>query len=115
MGRTAQQTTGRAALVAFNKQVKQLPADLQARECGLIEIGRQHARAFDGGHSPSGGGVQRVLTELRKLADRAERATASKVTTTTERSELDVLRARRAGRLTDATDSVGPAVGDERR
>jgi hypothetical protein len=38
----------------------------------LIEIGRQHARNFDAGHVPSGGGVQRVLTELRRLA--AERA-----------------------------------------
>jgi len=30
--------------------------------------GRQHARNFDAGHAPSGGGVQRVLTELRTLA-----------------------------------------------
>lgn len=34
----------------------------------LVEIGRQHARNFDAGHAPSGSGVQRVLTELRKLA-----------------------------------------------
>ena len=46
----------------------QLPETLQRRECGLIEIGRQHARNFDAGHAPSGGGVQRVLTELRTLA-----------------------------------------------
>jgi hypothetical protein len=57
----------RTALVAFNRQVRQLPEDLQHRECGLIAIGRQHARDFDCGHSPSGGRVQRVFTELRKL------------------------------------------------
>jgi hypothetical protein len=60
----------RTALAAFNRQVRQLPEDLQRRECGLIAIGRQHARDFDCGHSPSGGRVQRVLTELRKLAER---------------------------------------------
>ena len=59
----------RQALVAYNRQVRQLPGDLQRRECGLIEIGRQHARNFDAGHFPSGGGVQRVLTELRTLAE----------------------------------------------
>lgn len=47
-----------------------LPVALQRRECGLIEIGRKHARDFDAGHAPSGGGVQRVLTELRTLAER---------------------------------------------
>jgi len=55
-------------LVAYNRQVRQLPVALQRRECGLIEIGRKHARNFDAGHAPSGGGVQRVLTELRRLA-----------------------------------------------
>jgi len=58
-------------LVAYNRQVRQLPVALQRRECALIEIGRQHARNFDAGHFPSGGGVQRVLTELRTLAERA--------------------------------------------
>jgi hypothetical protein len=48
--------------------VRQLSEALQRCECGLIEIGRQHARNFDAGHAPSGGGVQRVLTELRTLA-----------------------------------------------
>ncbi|MGH4008289.1 MAG: hypothetical protein ACRDTH_09095 [Pseudonocardiaceae bacterium] len=59
----------RRVLVAYNRQVRQLPEDLQRRECGLIAIGRQHARNFDAGHFPSGGGVQRVLTELRALAE----------------------------------------------
>jgi hypothetical protein len=58
----------RQVLVAYNRQVRQLPGDLQRRECGLIAIGRQHARNFDAGHAPSGSGVQRVLTELRTLA-----------------------------------------------
>jgi hypothetical protein len=49
-----------------NRQIRQLPVALQQRECGLIEIGRPHARNFDAGHAPSRGGVQRVLTELRK-------------------------------------------------
>jgi hypothetical protein len=94
---------GRAALVAFNRQVRQLPEGLQSRECGLIAVGRQHARDFDCGHSPSGGRVQRVLSELRKLAERA----ASPVTSTATKapaSQLDVIRARRAVRLTDAVD-----------
>jgi hypothetical protein len=59
-------------LVAYNRQVRQLPVVLQRRECGLIEIGCRHARNFDAGRAPSGSGVQRVLTELRTLA--AERA-----------------------------------------
>jgi hypothetical protein len=59
-------------LVAYNRQVRQLPGALQHRECGLIEIGRPHARNFDAGHFPSGGGMQRVLTELRRLAERAQ-------------------------------------------
>jgi len=104
------------ALMAYNKQVRQLPQDLQARECGLIEVGRIHARNFDDGHSPSGGGVQRVLAELRRLAVRqAKAAPASPVTPV--RSELDDLRARRTGssRIPDTTDRVGPAVGDHRR
>jgi hypothetical protein len=42
-----------------------------------VEIGRQHARNFDAGHAPSGGGVQRVLTELRTLAERAASPAAS--------------------------------------
>jgi hypothetical protein len=50
------------------------PADSQfawrpsARECELIEIGPRARVNFDAGHAPSGGGVQRVLTELCKLA-----------------------------------------------
>ena len=64
-------------LVAYNRQVRQLPVALQRRECGLIEIGRQHARNFDAGHFPSGGGMQRVLTELRRLAERAASPVAS--------------------------------------
>jgi hypothetical protein len=67
----------RQALVAYNRQVRQLPGDLQERECGLIEIGRQYARNFDTGHKPSGGGAQRVLTELRMLAERAASPVAS--------------------------------------
>ena len=58
----------RRVLVAYNRQVRQLPVALQRRECGLIEIGRRHARNFDAGHAHSDGGVQRVLTELRTLA-----------------------------------------------
>ena len=65
----------------IQQQVRQLPETLQRRECGLIKIGRQHARNFDAGHFPSGGGVQRMLTELRKLAERA----ASQVAKTTSR------------------------------
>ena len=60
----------------------------------MIEIGRQHARNFDAGHFPSGGGVQRVLTELRKLAAEQIAKTATPV-----RSALDDLRARRDARL----------------
>jgi len=64
-------------LVAYNRQVRQLPVALQRRECALIEIGRLHARNFDAGHFPSGSGVQRVLTELRTLAERAASPGAS--------------------------------------
>ncbi|MGH4012055.1 MAG: hypothetical protein ACRDTH_28510 [Pseudonocardiaceae bacterium] len=54
--------------VAFHQQVRQRPETLQQRECGLIEVGRQHTLNFGAGHAPSGSGVQRVLTELRTLA-----------------------------------------------
>ncbi|MGH3549434.1 MAG: hypothetical protein ACRDQU_15275 [Pseudonocardiaceae bacterium] len=94
---------GRSALVAFNKQVRQLPAELQAQECGLIEIGRQHARDFDAGHSPSGGGVQRVLRELRALAKQLAPVAAAE-RRVEARSELDALRERRAAhRAPDAS------------
>jgi hypothetical protein len=82
---------------------------LQRRECGLIEIGRQHARNFDAGHFPSGGGMQRVLTELRRLAEHM--ASPAATTATPVRSELDDIRARCAGRLTDAADREHPARG----
>jgi hypothetical protein len=93
----------REVLVAYNAQVRQLPGDLQHRECGLIQIGRQHARNFDAGHHPSGNSAARVLTELRKLA--AKRAsTRDSQTATPVKSELDRLRERHASRLADAQD-----------
>jgi hypothetical protein len=85
----------RTTLLAFNKQIRQLSQDIQERECGLIELGRQHARNFDGGHHASGGGVQRVLAELRRLAQREEKTTTKQQAVEPERSELDLLRARR--------------------
>jgi hypothetical protein len=75
----------------------------------LIEIGRQHARDFDAGHAPSGGGVRRVLTELRKLAAEQAATTATPV-----RSVLDNIRARRDARLAGVQDRVRPAVDHER-
>jgi hypothetical protein len=99
----------RQVLVAYNRQVRLLPEDLQHRECGLIEIGRKHARDFDAGHAPSGGGVQRVLTELRKLAAKQTATRATPV-----RSELDNLRSRRAARLTGAQERERPSVDHER-
>jgi hypothetical protein len=97
-------------LVAYNRQVRQLPGDLQHRECGLVEIGRQHARNFDAGHAPSGSGAQRVLTELRKLAERM--ASGATETATPARSELDNIRARRAARLAVAENRERLPVGD---
>ena len=105
----------RTTLIAFNKQVRQLSEEIQTKECGLIELGRLHARNFDAGHHPSGGGVQRVLAELRRLAQREEKAAAKQaVQAPVEpvRSELDVLRARRANRVPDPEDRNSPAVGD---
>lgn len=100
----------RQVLVAYNRQVRLLPEDLQRRECGLIEIGRKHARDFDAGHAPSGGGVQRVLTELRKLAERMASPAAEAATPV--RSELDNIRARRAAG-SPAQDRKRPAVDHE--
>ncbi|MGH3709460.1 MAG: hypothetical protein ACRDRQ_15455 [Pseudonocardiaceae bacterium] len=97
------------APTAYNKQVRQLPGDLQRRECALVEIGRQHARDFDAGYSASGGAAQRVLTELRKLAERA--ASQSATTATLVRSKLGDLRARRAAQLADAPNRECPSVG----
>jgi hypothetical protein len=90
----------RTTLIAFNKQIRQLSEEIQTHECGLIELGRMHARNFDAGHHPSGGGVQRVLSELRRLSQREEKAAAKAVQQAPieqpVRSELDELRARRA-------------------
>jgi hypothetical protein len=97
-------------LVAYNAQIRLLPVDLVEQECGLVEIGRQHARNFDAGHAPSGSGAQRVLTELRKLAARTASRTTE--TDTPVRSKLDDIRARRAERLADAQDRERPARGD---
>ena len=64
----------------------------------------------DAGHALSGSGVQRVLTELRRLSERmASRATEM---ATPARSKLDDLRARRAARLTDAQNREHPLTGD---
>jgi hypothetical protein len=101
----------RQTLCAYNRQVRQLPEDLQRRECALIEVGRKHARDFDAGHSPSGGGVQRVLTELRKLAERMVSPAAEAATPV--RSALDDIRARRAARLAGAQEWERPAVDHE--
>jgi hypothetical protein len=87
----------RQSLCAYNRQVRQLPEDLQRRECGLIQIGCMYARNFDAGHSPSGGGVQRVLTELRKLAERMASQAAEAATPV--RSALDDIRTRHDARL----------------
>lgn len=95
----------RTILSAYNKQVRQLPVDLQARECGLIELGRLHARNFDAGHNPSGSGVQRVLDKLRALA-KAQAREADKQCEVNKQaeqpaavtSELDALRVRRSNR-----------------
>jgi hypothetical protein len=97
-GRVVVLVARRQVLVAYNKQTRLLPEELQRRECALVEIGRQHARNFDAGHFASGGAAQRVLTELRKLAKRM----ASLAATPVRSGVLDALRARRAARLADA-------------
>lgn len=96
-------------LEAYEDQVRQLPAELQLAECGLIEIGRRHAQDFDKGHEPSGGGVQRVLTELRKL----HREWSSLLPADQPRSELDAVRAKRNQRMSDSPDLQCPPVGDD--
>ena len=75
-----------------------------------MEIGRRHARDFDAGHHPSGNSAARVLSELRKLAERA--APRAATTATPVRSKLDDLRARRAAQLTDAQNRERPSGGD---
>jgi hypothetical protein len=100
----------RQVLFAYNQQVRQLPEELQHRECGLIEVGRQHARNFDSGHIPSGTACHRVLTELSKLAERAAAQAAEAAMP--GRNALDEIRARRAARLADAQDGERPTVGD---
>jgi hypothetical protein len=95
----------RQTLCAYNRQVRQLPEELQHRECGLIEIGRQHARDFDAGHFASGTACHRVLTELRKLAKHM--ASPAATTATPVRSVLDDIRARCADRITCSAVVVG--------
>lgn len=101
----------RQVLVAYNAQVRQLPGDLQHRECALIAIGRQHARNFDVGHHPSGNSAARVLAELRKLAAKGASPGDSQ-TATPVKSELDRIRKHRASRLAGA--QVG-SDGTDRR
>ena len=100
----------RQVLFAYNRQIRLLPEELQHRECGLIEVGRQHARNFDAGHIPSGTACHRVLTDLRKLAERAAAQAAEAATP--GRNALDDIRARRAVRLADAQDREHSPVGD---
>jgi hypothetical protein len=107
----------RTTLTAFNKQIRQLSDDIQHKECGLIELGRMHSRNFDAGHHASGGGVQRVLAELRRLAQREEKAAVKAQAQTPVqpvRSQLDELRARRANAdgVTDPAGRIGSAMGD---
>jgi hypothetical protein len=85
-------------LAAFNAQCRQLPEDLQARECGLIEAGRNYARRFDDeGHVPSLGGVLRVLADLRRLVKQDAKVGDGSVVAW---GELEALRERRAARNT---------------
>jgi hypothetical protein len=70
-----------------------------------VEIGRQHARNFDAGHFASGGAAQRVLTELRELAERMASPVAS-AATEAPRSKLDDIRDRRTVRLSDAASAA---------
>jgi hypothetical protein len=87
-------------LEAYQDQIQQLPLELQLAECALIAIGRKHAEDFDKGHEPSGGGIQRVLTELRKL----HREWNSQLPADPQQSELDAVRAKRDQRLSDTPD-----------
>jgi hypothetical protein len=88
-------------LEAYQDQIRQLPLELQLAECALIAIGRKHAEDFDKGHEPSGGGIQRVLTELRKL----HREWNSQLPADPQQSELDAVRAKRDQRLSDTPDT----------
>jgi hypothetical protein len=96
-------------LEAYKDQIRQLPLELQLAECGLIEVGRRHAEDFDKGHEPSGGGIQRVLNELRKLAGEWN----SQIPVDQSQSELDAVRAKRNQRLSNPPDLQHPAVGDD--
>lgn len=90
-------TTTRAyakVLDAYEDQIRQLPAELQLAECCLIQIGRRHAEDFDKGHEPSGGGVQRVLKELRAIHAEWDQSPQDKPV-----SDLDAVRAKRNNRL----------------
>lgn len=87
--------TGPTALGSYLAQVRLLPDELVERECGLIQIGRQHALAFDQGHQPSGCALQRVLAELRKLAQEKERVALGRP----KSNDLDRIRAKREKRL----------------
>jgi hypothetical protein len=98
-------------LFAYNQQVHLLPEDLQRCECGLIEVGRQHARNFDAGHIPSGTACHRVLTELSKLAERMAASQAAEAATLMH-NELNEIRARRAALLAEAADRERPVLGD---
>lgn len=79
----------------FEAQVAQYSADVLRTECALIEIGRESARRFDAGNGADGSRVHRVLTDLRKLAERWERLTVP-APAAPEVTELDKIRARRA-------------------
>jgi hypothetical protein len=102
----------RQTLCAFNRQVRQLPEDLQHRECGLIEVGRRYARDFDAGHFASGTACHRVLIELSKLAERM--ASQAAEAATPGRNAFEDIRARRAARLTGIRERESPAVDHER-
>jgi hypothetical protein len=84
-------------LAAYDAQVRQLPEDIQTRECGLIEAGRAYAREFDDGHRPSLGGVVRVLADLRRLVKQDAKVGDGSVVAW---GELEALRERRAARNT---------------
>jgi hypothetical protein len=89
-----------SVLDAYEDQIRQLPPEIQQAECCLIQIGRRHAQDFDAGHEPSGGGVQRVLKELRAIAESwTNPQTAQKPV-----SDLDAVRAKRNSRLSPTSD-----------
>ncbi|TAK32346.1 MAG: hypothetical protein EPO40_03185 [Myxococcaceae bacterium] len=103
----------RTMLIAVNRELKTMPAEVQA--CATAALAQHLAREVDAGDRPAAGPLMRALNDLRRMSAPAKTSTAAAPEDEVVADELDDLARARAARLADASGVVSPIGGHERR